>query len=245
MSQDITPKQALLLWRLLTARTLELREPMQSKAKPELSPKERQELVDKGYLNVDRRRVGRATATYLVLTDKAWAWAERTHGVEVLQSNSKLGAQVLQDLLAALLPFLSEHELPLASVFSERRARPDSHDGSEGAAPNPAPKAEVPPFQDTPSQRTSPRNTPLSERIERACLELTGGRRQQRVRLRDLRAVLDDVPRDALDRALLQLQDEDRAVLYRDDNTAALSDADHAAALLVADAPRHLIYLEA
>src|SRR5690606_175277 len=168
---------------------------------------------------------------HLVLTDKAWAWAERTHGVELLQSNSKLGAQVLQDLLRVLLPFLREHELPLASVFSERPTSPVLDDAGERDAPNDMVR---------PHRRTS-----LSERIEQAYLELTGGRRQQRVRLRDLRAALVDVPRDAVDHALLELQDEDRAVLYRDDNTAALSDADHAAALFVADAPRHLIYLEA
>lgn len=85
----------------------------------------------------------------------------------------------------------------------------------------------------------------LIDRLEEACLKLANGRRKQRVRLSDLRDDLCEVPRGELDQALLALQDAGRAVLYRDDNSAALTEADHAAALIVGEAPRHIIYLEA
>jgi hypothetical protein len=206
MNQELSPKQALFLWKMITAQTPEDREPKLGNATPKLdAKKERQPLLDQGYLTIEKR----GAAGHLILTNKAWAWAEKTHDVELMQSNSKIGAVALQGLLHKLLPFLQEHELPLASLFSARQ------------------------------------NTSVASRVEHACLELTGGQRQQRVRLSALRQALPDVPRPSLDQTLLELQDAGRAVLYRDDNSAGLKEADHQAALLVGGAPRHIIYLEA
>lgn len=56
-------------------------------------------------------------------------------------------------------------------------------------------------------------------------------------------ARLDSIERSAL-KALLTLQDQGRLVPYRDDNTASLTDADHRAAIIVGEAPRHLVLLE-
>ena len=85
----------------------------------------------------------------------------------------------------------------------------------------------------------------LSERIEQACLSLTQGARQTRVRLHDLRGRLGDIAHDDLDAALLGLQREKKLVLYREDNSAALRPEDHQAALFVGNEPRHLVLLEA
>jgi hypothetical protein len=228
MNQDITPKQALFLWKMITGLTPEVREPMQSKATPKLNTAEKKVLLDEGYLSVDKR--GRRS--HLVMTDKAWAWAERSEDVQF--SNSKEGAAALQGLLKSLLPFLHEHELPLATVFSGRKGSRGENSHAEAAR------------TDTASGVSSELDVvDLVGRVEATCLELTNGRRQQRVRLSALRDALATVPRHALDQALLALQDAERAVLYRDDNSAALSEADHAAALVVGEAPRHIIYLEA
>lgn len=118
MKPEISPKQALFLWKMITAQTPEDREPKQGNATPKLDAKsERQPLLDQGYLSLEKR----GAAGHLVLTDKAWAWAEKTHDVELMQSNSKVGALALQGLLHQLLPFLREHGLPLASMFSPRQ----------------------------------------------------------------------------------------------------------------------------
>jgi len=98
------------------------------------------------------------------------------------------------------------------------------------------------------TRSTDERLTPapsLPERIERACLTVTHGARQTRVKLTDLRANLRDVAREDLDSALLKLQREKKLVLYREDNSAALRTEDHEAALFVGNEPRHLVLLEA
>ena len=83
----------------------------------------------------------------------------------------------------------------------------------------------------------------LPERIRSACLDIAGGV-GKRVLLRDLRRRLGDVRREALDHALLELQERERIVLYRLDNPAELTPADEQAALLIAGNPRHVVYLE-
>jgi hypothetical protein len=225
MTAEPSPKQALFLWKMITARTLEEREPVKSKATPRLAPRtELQTLIDQGYLSTDKR--GRAQ--HLILTDKAWAWAERNHDVTLMRSNSKVGAVALEGLLRRLLPFLAEREIPLASLFTSSLISEQEHDVSTPASSD---------VESTPA--------PLTARIERACLELADGQRKRRVRLSALRDALGDVRKNELDEALLALQEAGRAVLYRDDNSAGLTAADHDAALFVGGAPRHIIYLEA
>lgn len=216
MSFQPKPKQALFIWRLISAETPEEREPMISKARPELDIRtERTPLVEHGFVRLETRVRG---AKHYVLTDKAWAWAASSFDVELMKSNSRVGAVALQGLLRRLLPFLSNRRLSLAALFAEESSQ-----------------AEVPP-------RAS---EPLHKRIEQTCLELTGGKRKSRVRLAALRRKLSAVPRDALDYALLDLTDVGKIALFRDDNTAALTTDDHDAALLVGNSPRHVVYLEA
>lgn len=157
-------------------------------------------------------------AKILTTTDKAWTWAEKTESVVLLKSRSALGATVLEALLNRLLPLLREREIGLAELFP-REAPP------ERAAPEPVGS--------------------LPERIETACLKLASGARQTRVKLHDLRRVLPDVSREALDQALLELQRDGKLVLYREDNSAALRAEDREAALFVGNEPRHLVLLEA
>lgn len=225
MTAELSPKQALFLWKLITAQTLEEREPMKSKSG--LTVAERESLVQQGYLSMDQRGPGE----HLVLTDKAWAWAERTHDVTLLRSNSNVGAIALEGLLRRLLPFLAERELPLASLFPTSPPREEKVATTLPSSRRPAAKRK--------------RKPPLKTRIEQTCLDLSGGQRKRRVRLSALRGALGDVRKNDLDKALLALQDAGRAVLYRDDNSAGLTSADHDAALIVGGAPRHIIYLEA
>lgn len=238
MSYQPNPKQALFLWKLMTGETPEEREPKQSKTRPELSTKERQGLVEHGFIEVEQRKskspkTKRTTsAGFIVVTDQAWAWAAEAVDVEIMKSSSSVGAEALQGLLRRLLPYLQQQDIPLAALFATvpeasgepaETRRVDSGDRDDGLE----------------------ERAPLSERVESACLSLGGGVRQTRVRLSDLRQRLSTVRRDLLDETLLELQDAGRIVLYRDDNTNALVADDHAAALMVGDSPRHLVYLEA
>lgn len=84
----------------------------------------------------------------------------------------------------------------------------------------------------------------ISQRILDAYNRLSGGRGNVRVRLADLREALADVPRPALDDALLQLATSGQAALYRLDNPLEISPRDREAVLMTpAGDPRHLIYL--
>jgi hypothetical protein len=214
MTDSLKPNQALFIWKLLTGRTLEEREPAKSKAKPDLK-KDFQQLVDQGYLTLEQR--GRSR--HVVLSDKAWAWAERASPVEILKSRSSVGAEALEALINRLVPFLAERQIALASVLAAASA----HDEAVVGKPSPA---------------------ALWPSIERGCLSLTGGKRKERVLLSSLREQLSSVSRASLDEALLLFQRQGKLVLYREDNSAALTNEDHAAALIVGDTPRHIVYLE-
>lgn len=232
MNYQPSPKQALLLWRLITGENREEREPLLSKARPSLAPKERKPLVDNGFIRLEQRKGKRGK--YLVLTDTTWAWAANCLDVEILKSPSGVGAEALQGLLRRLLPFLKQNDISLASLFMDVSTPASTHTRVSKSASQS--KGPVPATSDEHS---------LPNRIEAACLSLSGGERKARVRLTALRERLSSIERDVLDRALLELQDRRRLVLYRDDNTAALTDEDRAAALYVGDEPRHLVYLEA
>jgi hypothetical protein len=249
---------------MISGKTEDERTPMQSKTRPELSPVERKPLVDHGFITLERSGGGQR----LVLADRAWAWAADAIDVEILKSRSTVGAEALEALLQRLLPFLKRRNLQLADLFpvlpgtvkvvdEARNAKPRrSRAKAEPAQSNerararrakskaPKGKARVSTPEAAPSDELAGFRA-LPARIEEACLFLAGGSRKTRVRLSALRQALGSIERDALDDALLKLQDEGRLVLYRDDNTSALTDDDHRAALTVGGAPRHLVYLEA
>lgn len=254
MKNELNPNQALLLWNMITGETLAAREPSLSEAKPKLKVKqERDPLLDAGYLTLEKR--GRTT--HLLLADKAWAWAESCSDVELPNDP---GSRALQGLLRKLLPHLRKKRMALATLFAPEalkkgRARATTRNTAK-AASKPAterkPRAKAARKTSkraglsasvAPETNTSPES--LSHRVEAACLELANGQRKQRVRLSDLRAALSDVSRASFEQTLLEMQDQGRCVLYREDNTAALTAADHDAALFVGNAPRHLVYLEA
>lgn len=84
----------------------------------------------------------------------------------------------------------------------------------------------------------------LGARIRSTCLELGHGAAKKRVRLRELRDHLPDVPRARLDGELVRLQDAGALVLYRIDDPTDIAAEDERAALHVAGAPHHILYLE-
>jgi hypothetical protein len=219
------PKQTLFLWNMITAETPEVREPMMSKAKPDLTAPERKELTGHGYLETEKRK----RATHLILTDRAWAWAAEATDVELMQSNSRIGAAALQGLLRRLLPFMNARGIALADLFA---------DGAAFAGP------EIPDTERNPAAPAPATDGALRLRIRKACLELVAGKPSRDVPLASLRSRLPDIPRAALDAELRRMHLEGQIALYRNDNSAAITPADESAALIVGDAPRHLLYLK-
>jgi hypothetical protein len=221
MTFQPNPRQALLLWRMITGETPEEREPMLSKAKPDLSSAEKQALIKAGFIESEQREgKARRAANFLVLTDRAWAWAGSCSDHTLARSQESTAA--LQALLHRLIPFLKRRGFALAELFAE--SSPDEEETLPAATP--------------------PAEASLDARILAVAEVLIGGRRAVPIRLTALRAELKDVPRDALDRALRRLHDRRRIVLSRDDNTAQVTELDRVAALTMGDAARHLFYLE-
>lgn len=190
------PKQALFLWNMITAETPEVREPMKSKAKPELDPNtERKELIDHGYLETEKRR----SADHSILTDRAWAWAAESIDVELMQSKSRVGAAALQGLLRRLLPFMKAHGIALAELFA---------DGSASATP------ETAAARRTPAEPAPATDGALRLRVRQACRDLVAGKPTRDVPLASLRSRLHDIPRAALDAELRQMHLDGQIALY-------------------------------
>jgi hypothetical protein len=242
MSFEPNERQALLLWTMITAATPEERQPMVSTARPELAPRDRNALVDHGFLE---RTPGKskkgARANFLSLTDKAWEWASHAHEIKIMRS--QFASNALQGLLRRLVPFLERRDIALAELF-----RDDGPALNEATA-SPTSERSGPHEQAAPGVAAAPISAELPGDslhtwVEHACLSLAGGSKKSRVRLSALRRALPAISRQQLDAALIDLQRARRLVLYREDNTPALTAEDHAAALLVGGAPRHLVYLE-
>lgn len=90
-----------------------------------------------------------------------------------------------------------------------------------------------------------PAGADLPSRIRAAYLAVTGGELNTRALLKDLRPHLSDVSRADQDAAMLTMQREGKAILFRQDNGAAITAADYEAALHIAGEPRHILWIVA
>lgn len=155
----------------------------------------------------------RGRANHAILTDKAWRWAGENLQAEFSPRATAQIPPTLRGVLARLEAFLVHHGLTLADFLSP---------------PQKVPKP--PPLLST------------EQRIAAACLALTGGVPNLRVRLADLRRELADIPRATLDRTLLAMQQQDRLVLLPLDDPQEITPADTQAVLKVLGHARHILY---
>ncbi|MCF6286532.1 MAG: hypothetical protein L3K26_15255 [Candidatus Hydrogenedentes bacterium] len=217
MSDGIPPLLVLLMWNLLFTGD----EPMMSKAKPGVDKKKLKPLLDAGLIVLEKR--GRAN--HLVLTDRAWQWAEEHLDAEF--SPRANATPALAGILPRLKNYLKQTGTPLAELLSAEEAEyeegADVPAGDGGAAP-----AQV----------------SIDESIRRAYLARSGNRWEIRVRLAQLREDLGAYAREEQDLALLRMQSEGRLVLYRLDDPQDTFEADRAAALYLGGDPRHLVYMK-
>ncbi|MBL7646280.1 MAG: hypothetical protein JNK74_08850 [Candidatus Hydrogenedentes bacterium] len=211
MSDGISPLLVLLMWNLLFTGD----EPMVSKAKPGVDKKKLGPLLNAGLVALEKR--GRAS--HIVLTDRAWQWAEENLDAQFSTTPSVTIA--LRGLLPRLKHYLKQTGTPLAellgAVEAAEQARPES--------PAPEPIS-------------------IDDAIRDAYLALSGGQWETRVRLAPLREKLAAFTKEAQDQALLRMQADGRLVLYRLDDPQDTFDADRAAALYIGNDPRHLVYMK-
>lgn len=89
-----------------------------------------------------------------------------------------------------------------------------------------------------------PSTPDLKSRITTAYFRITGGQRNVRVHLKDLRHEIQDVPRYDLDAALLEMQNERKLVLMHLDDPQERTQEDEQAAIDIFGHKRHILYLE-
>ncbi len=164
---------------------------------------------------IECEKVGRG-AQRVLLTEAGWAWAA-DHLTHALPRQSYQGTRVLEEVLQALAGFLRQRQVALAELASTPPSTPASPVVSGD----------------------------LAARVRAASLALAGGQSSRRVRISDVRRSLDDVARDTLDRVLLDLQRQEKLVLYSIDDPTDIRPEDRRDAVMVAGTPRHILYLEA
>jgi len=220
MEPSVNPIQALFLLRLLADPAGAFLKGL----KPDLKPALRNALVQAGLIEIEKRKPAapRARASnYAVLTEKGWNWVER-HLDAPLPTQGTAALQVLGRLLARIKPQIDSGRLTLAGLMAPPEA---------AAEPAPAPSAAAP--------------VSLRARFLDACREASGGATYGvRIRLADLRSILTEVPRDALDRFMMELEQRHEAAFYPFDDPRERQPRDEAAALLNSSgSPRHIVYL--
>lgn len=228
-----TPDQALLLFGLLAR----YGESLQADLVPKVLKADRDQLVKAKLVDVEK--VGRGLR--LKLSDDGWAWAGDNLSADLPPAQS-----AMQHFLARLAKHLESTGATLADFIGRAPDGP----GIPLASPSPPPKAtprrkrEAAPKTRPPAKRKPPTATALRKRIEVAYLALTGGLKDESVRLAHLRRELDDLDRKAVDSGLARILKGDRkASLMRHDDPRQIDKADRDAAFNPAGEPFHLIWI--
>ncbi|MEV0585854.1 hypothetical protein [Nonomuraea sp. NPDC050310] len=159
-----------------------------------------------------------------VLTDSGWARAgeELRAGIPLRTG----GAVIARVMLAWLTTSLRRGDRSLAEIFA-----PDL------LTPAPAPGVAEPPLPEAPAA-ASEGSTP-EDRVRQAYAALAPAPGDW-VRLADLRPLLSDLPREAVDTALTAINRSDGA-LIPEGNQKSLTPADEAAALTLGNQAKHLL----
>lgn len=111
MSFQATPKEALVLWNLLT----NTEEPAVSKVKPKFTRAECNPLVAAGLIELEKR----GQSTHLVLTDRAWAWASENQPVK-FPPKSTATVPVLEALVELIVTNVQLNKITLAEFLRPR-----------------------------------------------------------------------------------------------------------------------------
>jgi DNA-binding PadR family transcriptional regulator len=210
-------KQTLILWALLVGDNAA---GFQNELKPQPDKADRAALEKAGLIKSERR--GRYRRVWIEVTEKGWAWAA-DHLDDDLPTGSPAGSSILKAWLTRLKAYMNARNVTLAEVLGPHRAREDRAEGIATRASD---------------------YEALRARIRQAYLAVTGDRFNTRARLCDIREVLHDIDRAALDEALKRMQREQHASLYPFDNKTEITSSDRNAAIYFGGEPRHIVWTE-
>ena len=254
MSYDPSEIQRLFLWRVIANGG----EDWFKQIKPGLTKSQRDAMVKAGFLESERRKnpETKGVGLYIRVLDAGWEWA-KSNMTASLPSRSNAGAQVLQRLLTRLAAFLEDRQLDLTEVICgmPNAGVPDDAQTAQTTAPPPPLSSRTGSSRVVSSPAVSPAAASpetlhsaaapagLADRIANACMKLSRGRANVRVRLAELRQKLAEVSRHDLDQMLLSMSRANRLSLYRLDNPQEIQPEDDAAAVYTASGePRHIVY---
>ncbi len=131
-----------------------------------------------------------------------------------LSTRTPAGTEVLHRLLMRLKTFIDQKQLSLGDLILLNARKPADDE------------------QD------------MEDRVASAYFSISKGRNNVRVRIADLRHVLESIPRLKLDQALLDMASSGKASLYRLDNPAEIQAEDRDAVLLTPSGEeRHVVYV--
>ncbi len=219
-TEDATPQQTLLMWRILAAATGTPGEVMQKDLGVDVAPGDRQRLVQLGLLEVGPGEKGKR-GLKLRVTEDGWAWANENLGAKLPDKASARIAPLLQKWLTLFHGHLRRTGTSLADVFATQT--PQSKPLGESA---------------------SSHVIDMRARIRAAYLALTHGQLKARCLLRDLRSRLGDIERDRLDLEIGRMVASGEAILFRLDNRIEITPADAAAAIFAGGEQRHILWID-
>lgn len=221
MTDDLTPRQALLVWCLLGRHG----SAWQADIRPAVDAKDRSALEARRLVASSKIK-GYGGALWLELQDRGWAWAAANLDVG-LPPNYR----VLQDLLRCLKHHLAGGTTTLADLIGDGADKPPEKARSERASASRA------------ASRLS--RAALRKRLEQAFLAVTGGRKDRGAPLGRVRTALGDLDRATVDRALADvLRGDPKARLIRIDDPGAIDAAEADAAFSPAGEPFHILWIE-
>jgi hypothetical protein len=217
MNIQLSPKQSFILWSLLITGD----QPMMSKVKPELSPSERNHLVDMGLITLEKR----GQAKHIVLTDKAWDWASENYKVE-FPTKTTAAVPILQALLQVIEKSLQVNQLSLAEfLVFPKESNEESQKPDEGI------------------DEVLPKEVSFEEKIREAYAKADDGSGSG-IRLAVLRQGLSSFPREEVDNTLRQMQLNRMLVLMSMDDPQAIAPEDEDAAIDIRGERCHIVYLK-
>ena len=197
-----------------------------SEIKPKLSPVSfRKQLIENGLIKEEKQK----RIIFTTVTEKGWDWADNNLDAE-FSTGSNASKFALMELLPKLKNFMQKNSIFLAEILCDAGA------SGKKTLKTKLPKTELPVENyDT---------TTLEEKIKQAYFKVAKSQWNIRVRLYTLRKELVNIERSLLDKTLLQMQSDEKLLLYSMDDIYNIKPEDTDAAIHIGEFARHILYME-
>ena len=226
MNIILDPLQVLLLWKMIFSDYA----PTFSDMKPNIGKSRRVQLKDAGLIDyVIKKKTNGRKVNHVVLTDNALDWAVQNLDAKVSDKSSQSGP-VLQSVLAKLDVYLRNQNIPLYEILSPTGKGNNFTELSDGSI-----------LSHTVKTVTS---LDIAHKIRNAYFKVTGGQTRIRVKLIEIRQLLTEIPRKAIDESLHESKIEEKILLFPLENPQEISKEDESAALFDSGRINHIIIIE-